>query len=67
MGEPEGVALPPTTQDSAREWATSRLLAIEEMLNADGLTIISPLQPGVEHVVKIAIEAREVRRERICS
>lgn len=65
MGEPEGVALPPTTQDSAREWATSRLLAIEEMLNADGLTIISPMQPGVEHVVKIAIESRTVRRENL--
>ena len=32
------------------------------MLDADGLTIISAMQPGVEHRVKIAIEAREDRR-----
>ena len=56
------VAVPPTTQDSAREWANVRLAAIEQMLNADGLTIISPMQLGVEHRVKIAVEAREERR-----
>ena len=32
------------------------------MLDADGLTIISPMQPGVEHLAKVAIEAREDRR-----
>ena len=32
------------------------------MLESDGLTIISPMQPGVEHSVKVAIEAREERR-----
>lgn len=65
MGATEGVAIPPTTQDSAREWATTRLLAIEDMLNADGLTIISPMQEGVEHLAKIAIEAREGRRNNL--
>ena len=65
MGEPEGVALPPTTQDSAREWATARLVAIEGMLDADGLTIIAPMQEGVEHLAKIAIEAREKRRKNL--
>ena len=35
------------------------------MLDADGLTIISPMQSGVEHVVKIAIEGREVRRDNL--
>ena len=50
---------PPTTQDSAREWAAIRLRRIEEMLDADGLTIISPLQLGVEHRVKMALERRE--------
>lgn len=35
---------------------------IERMLNADGLTIISAMQFGVEHRVKIAVEATESRR-----
>lgn len=56
------VPVPPTTQDSAREWATVRLEAIEQRLDADGLTIIAEMQPGVEHLVKIAVEAREERR-----
>ncbi|WP_419909608.1 SDH family Clp fold serine proteinase [Candidatus Poriferisodalis sp.] len=59
------VPLPPTTQDSAREWATNRLIAIEDMLDADGLTIISPMQHGVEHRAKIAIEARHDRRDNL--
>ena len=53
---------PPTTQDSAREWANARLRAIEAMLEADGLTILSPINSGLEHLVKVAIEAREERR-----
>ena len=57
-----GIPVPPTTQDSAREWAATRLQALEDMLSADGLTIISPMQEGVEHRVKIAIEARVERR-----
>lgn len=53
---------PPTTQDSAREWANGRLAVIEQMLDADGLTIISAMQFGVEHRVKVAVEAKENRR-----
>ena len=56
------VTAPPTTQDSAREWANVRLAVIEQMLDADGLTIISPMQFGVEHRVKVAVEAREDHR-----
>ncbi len=56
------IPAPPTTQDSAREWANNRLGEIERMLDADGLAIISPMQLGVEHRVKVAIEAREDRR-----
>ena len=59
------VPVPPTTQDSTREWASVRLERIEQMLDADGLTIISAMQPGVEHRVKIAIEAREDRRSNL--
>lgn len=59
------VPVPPTTQDSAREWANSRLLAIEEMLDADGLTIISPMLPGVEHRAKLIIEDRQDRRDNL--
>lgn len=59
------VPVPPTTQDSAREWATNRLVAIEEMLDADGLTIISPMQQGVEHLAKMAIEGRTDRRDNL--
>jgi hypothetical protein len=33
------------------------------MLDADGLTIISPMAFGLEHRVKIAVEAREVRKQ----
>lgn len=58
---PEMIA-PPTTQDSARAWATDRLTEIEEILDADGLTIISPMAFGLEHRVKVAVEARELRR-----
>lgn len=56
------VPVPPTTQDSAREWAAVRLQRIERMLDADALTMISAMQRGVEHSVKVAIEAREERR-----
>lgn len=56
------VPVPPTTQDSAREWAAVRLGRIEQMLDADALTMISPMQRGVEHSVKVAVEAREERR-----
>ncbi|WP_420621890.1 SDH family Clp fold serine proteinase [Candidatus Poriferisodalis sp.] len=38
---------------------------MEEMLDADGLTIISPMQQGVEHRAKIAIEARQDRRDNL--
>lgn len=62
MSETGGIPVPPTTHDSAREWADTRLLAIEAMLDADGLTIISPMQEGVEHRAKVAIEARQERR-----
>ena len=65
MSAPDGDPAPPTTVDGIREWADTRLQAIEEMLDADGLTIISPMQPGVEHRAKIAIEARKMRRENL--
>ena len=57
------MSAPPTTQDSAREWATIRLRAIERVLEADVLTIISPINWGLEHGVKAATEAREERGE----
>ena len=65
MSKTGTIPVPPTTQDSAREWAATRLQAIEDMLDADGLTIISPMQEGVEHRAKVAIEAREERREHL--
>ena len=65
MSETGGIPVPPTTQDSAREWADTRLRAIEDMLDADGLTIISPMRGGVEHLAKMAIEAREERRDNL--
>ena len=63
MSDTPPIPVPPTTDDSAREWAATHLRAIEEMLDADGLTVISPMQGGLEHRVKIAIEAREIRRQ----
>ena len=59
MAYPAG---PPTTIDSAREWANRRLIEIEEMLEADCLTIISPIDYGLEYRVKVAVEAREKPR-----
>lgn len=53
---------PPTTIDSVREWAHRQLLSIEELLDADGLAIISPIMFGLEHRVKVAVESREGRR-----
>ena len=55
--------MPPLLENSVEEWATGRLREIEGLLNADGLTIISPLLGGLEHRVKIALEARVERRE----
>lgn len=54
---------PPTTIDSAREWANRRLVEIEAMLKGDCLTIISPIQSGLEYRVKVAVEARESPRD----
>jgi len=53
---------PPTTIDSVREWAHRQLLSVEELLDADGLAIISPIMFGLEHRVKVAVESREGRR-----
>ncbi len=57
--------LPPTPADGVREWAAARLREIEQLLDADGLAIISPLLGGVEHHVKIAVESRESRRDQL--
>lgn len=62
MDDTGEISTPPTPQDSVREWAKTRLLAIEELLDADGLTIISPMHEGVEHHVKSALEGRRQRR-----
>ena len=56
----------PNVVDGAREWANGHLADIEEMTGADGLTIISPMQDGLEHSIKIAIESREDRRADLC-
>jgi hypothetical protein len=53
---------PPTTIDSVREWANRQLLSIEDVMGADGLAIISPITFGLEHRVKVAVEARQDRR-----
>jgi hypothetical protein len=53
---------PPTTIDSVREWADNRLMTLEEAMEADGLAIISPITFGLEHRVKVAVEARDPRR-----
>lgn len=55
--------VPSTVEDSLREFANARLVAIEEMLEADGLAIISPIVESVEHRTRIAVEGRENRRD----
>lgn len=57
------MATPPTTTDSARVWANFQLNQIEQALDADGLALVSPVMFGVEHRVKIAVEARANRRD----
>ena len=63
MDDMAEIFTPTTPQDSVREWAKTRLLAIEELLDADGLTIISPMYEGVEHHVKSVLEGRRQRRK----
>lgn len=57
--------VPSNVNDSVREWANTRLLAIEKMMNADGISIISPIFESVEHRTRIAIEGREKRRDNL--
>jgi len=54
--------MPPSADQGVKEWADRRLTSIEQMRDADAITIISPLVFGVEHRIRVAIEAREQRR-----
>ena len=52
-------------QNTVRQSAESNLLRIEGLVNAEVLTIISPMQYGIEHHTKHALESRERRRKRL--
>ena len=57
--------MPPTTTDSAREWAKHKLEDVEKITSADCITLISPMASPLEHTVKIVVEARADRRDRL--
>ena len=54
----------PATRDSvAIDWLHSKLVEIETHCHADALTIFGQIMPGIDHRVRIAIEALPERQE----
>jgi hypothetical protein len=53
---------PPTSDTIAKAWLNDTLQKIEQHCGADALTIYGPIQYGVDHRVRIAVEALEPRR-----
>lgn len=53
----------PSIDDAVKQWAHDRLTEIEEHVNADTITIFSPIAWGLEHRVRVAIEPRDERRD----
>ncbi len=59
---PGSLPNPPTIDDAAKQWANDRLTEIEQHVNADAVTIFSPIAWGLEHRIRFAIEPRQDRR-----
>lgn len=55
----------PGSMQGVKEWANARLAEIEQHLTADGVAIISPIGWGLEHTVRMAVEPREPKREKL--
>lgn len=60
---PERTSLPPATHDAVRESADARLREIESSVAMDTITILSPIQHGLEHRVRMVIDGREGKRD----
>lgn len=54
---------PPTVDQAARQFADDRVREIEDHVNADAVTILSPIAWGLEHRVRMAVEPRTNRRD----
>lgn len=56
--------LRPTGVDTvAKDWLNSQLAAIETHLDADVLTVLSPIAYGLDHRVRVAVEGLTPRRK----
>lgn len=62
---PEPSLTPPTVDQAVQHWANRQLELIEEREGADVITIISPIFYGLEHSVRVAVEAFKTRRKKL--
>lgn len=62
---PEASLTPPTVDQAVQHWADRQLVDIEAREKADVITIISPIYYGLEHSVRVAVEAFENRRKKL--
>ena len=60
---PEEEIIPSNVDKAVQDWANRKLKDLEDVAEADALTIISPIFYGLEHRVRVAVEATENRRE----
>jgi hypothetical protein len=56
---------PPGADQGIRDWADARLSEIEGGFDADAVAIISPITWGLEHRVRIAVEPRDPKRDKL--
>lgn len=57
--------LPPASDLGVKDWADASLRKIEEGFNADALSIISPITWGLENRIRIAVEPRDPKRDKL--
>lgn len=60
---PEEELIPSNVDKAVQDWANRKLKDLEDAAEADALTIISPVFYGLEHRVRVAVEATQNRRE----
>ncbi len=54
--------IPATVDTAAKEWLDDRLTKIEKRVNADAMGMLSPIAWGLEHRVRVAIDALTKKR-----
>lgn len=57
--------VPPPSDLGVKEWADTSLCQIEKGFSADAISIISPITWGLEHRVRMAVEPRDPKREKL--